>query len=318
MSLSTMNLDEVKDVQSIGIIGAGVVGSAMIRLYSEYVPIIKVYDTNAKRSTTKNLCELFGCDLIFICLPTPRKEEGGGLETKAISSTIRELITSKHILGYHQKLNIVIRSTVPVDYCRKLIEEYGDEIDLVHYPEFGTARCMEIDFQFTNRHVIGLNQVKDGNILVDSECYDQLIKLITHRFGIIVTIGVFGYEETALIKLATNAFFGVKIAFFNQLKLLTSTIKNCDFDLIVEMMRNDLRIGKDHTQVPGPDGKIGFGGTCLPKDLEEYSKFMMMNELDTENDYLVCRAADNFNYSIRPSAYEGDDKEDDDGDDQSE
>jgi UDPglucose 6-dehydrogenase len=48
---------------------------------------------------------------------------------------------------------------------------------------------------------------------------------------------------------------------------------NCNFDTVMDLVKVDNRIGRSHMQVPGPDGKMGFGGMCFPKDTTALSKF---------------------------------------------
>ena len=48
---------------------------------------------------------------------------------------------------------------------------------------------------------------------------------------------------------------------------------NCNFNAVMGLVKTDRRIGTSHMQVPGPDGKMGFGGMCFPKDTAALSKF---------------------------------------------
>ena len=74
-------------------------------------------------------------------------------------------------------------------------------------------------------------------------------------------------EQAAFAKYLENTFLATKVTFFNEMFKIYHEIGFEGFDAMVEAICLDKRIGKSHTQVPGPDGKFGFGGHCLPKDL---------------------------------------------------
>ena len=74
-------------------------------------------------------------------------------------------------------------------------------------------------------------------------------------------------EQAAFAKYLENTFLATKVTFFNEMWKIYHNIGFEGFDAMVEAICLDPRIGKSHTQVPGPDGKFGFGGHCLPKDL---------------------------------------------------
>ena len=69
-----------------------------------------------------------------------------------------------------------------------------------------------------------------------------------------------------MTKLARNSFLAVKVSFFNELYDFCEK-EEVDYNSVAELTGMDSRIGVSHTQVPGPDGKRGFGGTCFPKDI---------------------------------------------------
>ena len=72
------------------------------------------------------------------------------------------------------------------------------------------------------------------------------------------------YAET--VKYFINCFLGTKVSFANEMKMLCDEI-DIDYDKVVEYATYDERLGKSHWAVPGPDGELGFGGHCLPKDI---------------------------------------------------
>lgn len=73
--------------------------------------------------------------------------------------------------------------------------------------------------------------------------------------------------QAAFAKYVENAFLATKVSFFNQMQMIYTAMQFEDFDVMVEAITIDPRIGISHTQVPGPDGKYGYGGHCFPKDV---------------------------------------------------
>ena len=69
-----------------------------------------------------------------------------------------------------------------------------------------------------------------------------------------------------MIKYFTNSFLATKVSFANEIYDICSKL-NLDFDKVIEYSIYDKRIGNSHLNVPGHDGDFGFGGHCLPKDL---------------------------------------------------
>ena len=70
---------------------------------------------------------------------------------------------------------------------------------------------------------------------------------------------------------------------------------NLDYDKVTELALFDDRIGKSHLAVPGPDGDLGFGGHCFPKDLAAMIAFGSINNGDTE----FLQTVQDFNYKVR-------------------
>ena len=70
-----------------------------------------------------------------------------------------------------------------------------------------------------------------------------------------------------------NTFFATKVSFMNEMKLVSDKVganwKDC-----VDGFSLDGRVGHSHLNVPGPDGKMGYGGSCFPKDIQAMINFM--------------------------------------------
>ena len=92
-----------------------------------------------------------------------------------------------------------------------------------------------------------------------------------------------------------NLFFATKVSFLNEIKLLADKV-DVDWDKAIEGFVLDGRIGHSHVAVPGPDGKLGFGGSCFPKDIQALIKFGKDNNVDMN----VLEGAWKTNLTVRP------------------
>ena len=93
-----------------------------------------------------------------------------------------------------------------------------------------------------------------------------------------------------MAKLVCNSFFAVKVAFFNEIREWADA-EGVDWEALMQAVLSDGRIAHSHTQVPGPDGKRGFGGACLPKDLSNTIMLMEDANRPTPLVAIICYAA---------------------------
>lgn len=223
----------------IGIVGGGVVGRATARVWLEHCEEVRVYDVRPERRTHA-AADVMRCDLVFVCLP-----EG----------VVEDFLGTWRGSPAH----LVLKSTVPVGTTRRLCGRY-ELRHVVHSPEFLTARCALADAQVPARNVIGLPQGEETT----SQCCLGLRDLYRRRFPG-VPVHLMSSDESEAVKLFTNAFFAVKVSFWNECRAYADRA-GLDWDRVREAVLADGRIAHAHTQVPGPDGKRGWGGACLGKD----------------------------------------------------
>jgi UDPglucose 6-dehydrogenase len=93
-------------------------------------------------------------------------------------------------------------------------------------------------------------------------------------------------DESEAVKLFQNAFSAVKIATFNEFRCLADA-KGLDWQRVMDGLLAGGWISSMHTQVPGPDGRRGFGGACLVKDLAN----LVSHAKEEMGDMAMCRAA---------------------------
>jgi len=257
----------------IGIVGNGFVGKATALFSTTFVRAL-IYDKDPEKCEPygTSVDDLFNCDLVFVCVPTPMDRDGS-CHTQIVEKCVYEL----NMAGIKDE-NIIIRSTVPVGLCKSL--------NVSFMPEFLTEANWEDDFKNNNVWILGEDRSENsdgggGSIrskFIELISLAKAAKKITHN-----DIFFCGSEEAEMTKLVRNCFLATKISFFNEMQEFCEN-KDLNFNKVAHLAGLDSRIGGSHTQVPGPDGKKGFGGTCFPKDLD--SLHFQMNSVGMES-YII-------------------------------
>ena len=78
-----------------------------------------------------------------------------------------------------------------------------------------------------------------------------------------------------------NTFFATKVSIMNEFKRLSDAL-GTDWETAVRGFASDHRIGDSHLHVPGPDGKLSYGGYCFPKDTNALLNYMKKNNSDCD------------------------------------
>jgi UDPglucose 6-dehydrogenase len=235
----------------VGIVGGGVVGHATARMLMEWADV-RVNDALPQRAT-HSLAEALDTDLCFVCLPTPQCEDSLACDT----SHIEKFFAS--VQG-HQG-NVVLRSTVPIGFTRRMREKYG-LTNLCHSPEFLTARAAVVDAQTPARNIVGGVPGPGG-----CACEELLENLYRKRFPGVPVLRMTS-DESEAVKLILNTFFSVKLSFFNEARTLTDRL-GLNWDSVIAGVLSDGRVAHAHTTVPGKHG-WGYSGACLPKDTANF------------------------------------------------
>ena len=233
----------------VGIIGKGIVGGAIANATASDA-LLYIVDSDPEKGT-HTYEDLFECDGVFVCTPTPQSADGK-CDTSILLSVLEKLKGYKGV--------IISKSTAPIDVYTKLGEEYPN---LVHSPEFLTEAKATADYIDGTFAFIG------GRIPAFQREAERLIRLGQRNLGIVAYCSI---GEAALAKYTINTFLATKVSFMNEIFELANK-SNCDFNTVMSLVKTDNRIGKSHMQVPGPDGKMGFGGMCFPKDTAALSKY---------------------------------------------
>ena len=232
--------------KKLGVIGTGYVGTAIIEGMKKSHHI-ETYD-KFKDCTCKTIEELCKTTrVIFLCVPTPMLDSGES-DISIVDSVLNEinLYSNNHI--------VVIKSTVPPTTTDTMNKKY-ENVTVIFSPEFLTEANYIDDFVNSNRIIVG------GDRRATTIVKNIFLKRFPKK-KIIKT----GATYAEMVKYLTNTFLATKVSFANEMKKICDNI-DVDYDKVVEYARHDERLGETHWAAPGPDGKLGFGGSCFPKDL---------------------------------------------------
>ena len=211
-----------------GILGYGYVGKATHLGLLNNQKCI-VHDTIFESKRTI----LKDADTIFVCIPTATQAD--------INTVISEI---DQIQEFNPSATFIIRSTLPLGACKRIQEYVGD---IIYIPEFLRERYWETDC-LKRPLVVG----SDGVILPEWLLHED--------------IKICSTQEAELVKMYSNNFAVMRIAFANVFYDLAQDI-NADYSKVLDMYL-DVQQDQTYMEVPGHDGTRGFGGKCLPKDLD--------------------------------------------------
>jgi len=253
------------DKTTIGIIGYGFVGKATAQLKDVFPT--NIYDPfNSDYKSLKHIRNAYNADVIFINVPTDLKD--GRLDISIVESCIQDFIKENQ----NSNSVIVIKSTIPAGTCETLSQLYRLN-NIVFNPEFLSQRTAMEDF--VNQQELYLAGKKENTLKVRN-LYETFFDYRgNHDVKIFETQN---WSEVELLKLARNTFYGLKVSYCNYLYNLCEK-ENIDYDSFREHFARAEWVGEQHTMVPGPDGKFGYGGKCLPKDSIELLNFLKENDI---------------------------------------
>ena len=255
----------------LGVIGHGYVGESQSFAFSPSFDV-RVYDKDSLKST-HSLNVVLDSDFIFVCVPTPMKKDG----SQDLSFVEGFFKTAKDGPIY------IIKSTI-IPGTTNLLNEKFKNLKIVFSPEFLTERTAKLDILTQTRIIIG----------GDKDLTSKVRKIYDIRFKNKTVI-----ETDSLtaeyIKYMNNTFFASKVSIMNEFYRLANHL-GVDWEAALYGFVSDQRIGDSHLNVPGPDGKLGFGGTCFPKDINAFISFAKKNNVNMN----VLEAAWKTNLEVRP------------------
>lgn len=231
----------------VGIIGCGFIGSALKAWLEENNPKTEIKVSDPPKGINDDVSD---CDAYFVQIHLPTNEFGNQ-DTQILENIIVHLPLQRPIW---------IRTTILPGTSKMMSEKTGRTV--YHMPEFLTERTYLEDFKWQPMVFTGA----DEHVELLKEIFPGKKHLIMSS------------EEAEMVKYAHNVFGALKVTYFNCIYDLCQK-RGLDYNKVREGVLGSTYINAPHTQVPGPDGKLGIGGKCFPKDVRAFEKMFRYTPL---------------------------------------
>lgn len=312
--------------KAVMIIGYGPVGQAMANVATKagYRPFI--VDTNGRHTATVDFAydeilqqgyNLWGC---VVAVSTPPNEDGS-VNTENVKSVIQQIsdLSANRRRGrVDQYVPVLLKSTVPPSFFTDWWHwmenkpENGYLKDYVCFsPEFLSGSTGE---QSPYKQYLSYDfELIGGDMFVSSIIFEQLIDPGTRNHRKFVGAGELLNQDLAFMKYLENCFLATKVIFYNEMRemffgsnyghIKSTKFKQEQWDKSVNAIAHDVRLSTSHWQVPF-QGKTGYDGHCLPKDMSGFIHEMEQHGLDPTllkvvrhlNEYHLNQASSTPNY----------------------
>lgn len=221
-------------MKKVGIIGCGVIGSALKKWLEENTNH-QVYVSDPFKGYNDDISV---CDVFFIQIHVPTEADG-----------TQNLNTFREIISKLPDKPIFIRTTILPGTSAKLSQELNHHVYFM--PEFLTERTSVNDFK-----VQPMVFTAETELLKDIFVGKEYIEMSS--------------LEAEITKYTHNVFGALKVTYFNAVYDYCRQM-GADFSKVHDGCLLSGYINNTHTQVPGPDGKFGYGGKCFPKDVNAFT-----------------------------------------------
>lgn len=215
-------------------------------------------------------------DFIVIAAPTNYDPVKNFFDTHCIEDVI------DLALSVNPDAVMVIKSTIPVGYCRSLYVKYAakgvKQFNLLFFPEFLRESKALYDNLYPSRIIAGLPKIidrpefADENAAISAVTDIEKLDKAAHTFAGLLQQGAvkediptlyMGMKEAEAVKLFANTYLALRVSYFNELDTYAE-VKGLDSRAIIEGIGLDPRIGTHYN-----NPSFGYGGYCLPKDTKQ-------------------------------------------------
>ena len=186
------------------------------------------------------------------------------------------------VLSVNPEAIMVIKSTIPVGYCRNLYLKYANrgvqKLNLLFSPEFLRESKALYDNLYPSRIIVGTpkliadNQFNDENEAISKIADIPALEEAARTFAALLQEGAIkqdiptlfmGMKEAEAVKLFANTYLALRVSYFNELDTYAE-VKGLDSQAIIQGVGLDPRIGTHYN-----NPSFGYGGYCLPKDTKQ-------------------------------------------------
>ena len=220
-------------------------------------------------------------DFVVVAAPTNYDSKKNFFDTSAVEAVI------DLVLKCNPDAVIVIKSTIPVGYCRSLYVKYakrfaseeslkGKHFNLLFSPEFLRESKALYDNLYPSRIIVGMpkyiEQFDEENQAIQAIADFEKLEKAAHTFATLLQEGAIkenidtlfmGLKEAEAVKLFANTYLALRVSYFNELDTYAE-MKGLDSAAIIEGIGLDPRIGTHYN-----NPSFGYGGYCLPKDTKQ-------------------------------------------------
>lgn len=186
------------------------------------------------------------------------------------------------VLSVNPNAIMVIKSTIPVGYCRSLYVKYArkgfKKFNLLFSPEFLRESKALYDNLYPSRIIVGYpkiisdDQFGEENEAIKAIADIPVLEKAAHTFASLLQEGAvkeevptlfMGMKEAEAVKLFANTYLALRVSYFNELDTYAE-VKGLDSQAIIQGVGLDPRIGTHYN-----NPSFGYGGYCLPKDTKQ-------------------------------------------------